>query len=68
MNLLQEAAGLHAAGKERPIGAFQAWTFYKGADFKIELIVYFFCHGFHFYITIAATVMVTAFRYAEEAV
>ena len=49
MNSLQEAAGLHAAGKERPVGAFQAWTFYKGADFEIELIVYFFCHGFHSY-------------------
>jgi hypothetical protein len=64
VNLVKEAAGLHAAGKERPIGAFQAWTFYEGADLKIELIVYFFCHGFHFYITIAATVMVTAIQCA----
>jgi hypothetical protein len=26
----------------------QAGTLYEGADFKIELIVYFFGHGFHF--------------------
>ena len=42
MDLVQEAAGLHASGKQRSVGAVQAGTFYERADFKIELIVNFF--------------------------
>ena len=68
MDLVQEAAGLHASGKQRSIGAFPAGTFYKGADFKIELIAYFFCHWFHFYIMIIATITVDGFRNSKEAV
>ena len=39
MNFIQQAAGLHAAGKQRSAMASQAGALYQGADFKIESIV-----------------------------
>jgi hypothetical protein len=47
MNFIQKATGLHALGKQRSVVTLQAGTLYKGADFKIELIVYFLGHWFH---------------------
>ena len=68
MDPVQEAAGLHASGKQRPISAVQAGTFYERADFKVELIVYFFGHGFHFYVKIITAITVDGFRNSKEAV
>jgi hypothetical protein len=48
MNFVQKAAGLHAAGKQRPVVAVQAGALDEGADFKIEFIVYFLGHWFHY--------------------
>jgi hypothetical protein len=48
MNFIQKETGLHALGKQRSVVTLQAWTLYKGADFKIELIVQFSGHWFHF--------------------
>jgi hypothetical protein len=48
MNFVQKTAGLHASGKQRSVTTLQAGAFYKGSDFKIELIIYFFGHWFHF--------------------
>ncbi len=48
MNFVQQTAGLNAAGKQRSVAALPAGALYQGADFKIELIVYFLGHGFHF--------------------
>ena len=50
MNFVQQTAGLHASWKQRPVIASPAGAFYQGADFEIELIVYFLGHGFHFII------------------
>jgi hypothetical protein len=47
MNFVQKATGLHALGKQRSVKTVQTGTLYKVADFKIELIVYFFGHRFH---------------------
>jgi hypothetical protein len=44
MNFVQKATGLHALGKQRSVVTVQAGTLNKGADFKIELIVYFSGH------------------------
>jgi hypothetical protein len=48
MNFVQKATGLHTSGKQLSVVAVQAGTLYEGADFKIELIVYFLGHWFHF--------------------
>ena len=48
MNFVQKTAGLHASRKQRPVVTVQAGALYKSADFKIELIVYFLGHWFHF--------------------
>jgi hypothetical protein len=48
MNFVQKTAGLHASGKQRSVTTLQAGAFYKGSDFKIELIIYFLGHRFHF--------------------
>ena len=50
MNFVQHATGLHAAGKQRSETALPAGALYQCADFKIESIVYFLGHGFHFII------------------
>jgi hypothetical protein len=42
--------------------ALQAGALYEGADFKIELIVYFFGHWFHFMYTIVTTFMFERFE------
>ena len=48
MNFVEQATGLHAAGKQRSVAALPAGALDQGADFKIESIVYFLGHGFHF--------------------
>ena len=48
MNFVEQTTGLHAAGKQRSEAALAAGALYQGADFKIESIVYFLGHGFHF--------------------
>jgi hypothetical protein len=48
MNFVKKATGLHALRKQRSVVTIQAGTLYKGADLKIELIVYFLGHWFHY--------------------
>lgn len=48
VNFLQQVAGLHAAGKNGSVETLPAGAFHEGADFKIELIIWFLGHWFHF--------------------
>jgi hypothetical protein len=48
--------------------ALPAGAFYEGADFKIELIVYFLGHWFHFMYTIVAAIMFKGFKNSKETV
>jgi hypothetical protein len=48
--------------------ALQAGALNEGADFKIELIVYFLGHWFHFMYTIVAAIMFKGFKNSKETV
>ena len=48
VNFFQQVAGLHAFGKQGPVGALQAGALDEGADIKIELIVWFSGNWIHY--------------------
>ena len=50
LNVIQQAAGLHALREQGPVGAIQTGTLDERADVKIKLIVRFFGNWIHFLI------------------